>query len=236
MRYRHALQAFSSWRDLGDPRDEGTTIRRDAVDGVEQLAHRRDERDLALLAVGDEALVVGAQPRILPHGGEQRHPERAAQSRVAEGHRAAGLALARMVEARDRADEGRELLGTAEALELADFGDEASSGLRADPIDGGQQRADLVIAQRGLDATLELAQTTASDVDVFARVAHLNAVCVAVVTADRSLRSVDELACKFRTDLVPAVVDELRERTRHDGERGSSRVLVQHCRGELAVE
>src|SRR5438309_6105877 len=54
-----------------------------------------------------------------------RSPQGAAQSSVAERHRAVRLALARVFDAGDRADERGELLRAAESLELTDLGNEA---------------------------------------------------------------------------------------------------------------
>ena len=53
------------------------------------------------------------------------------------------------------------------------------------------------------------------------------------MTANGGFRGVDELAREVRTDLVPAVVDELRERTRRDRERCCRRILVEDGRREL---
>ena len=64
---------------------------RNAPDGGQQLAHRRDHRDLARFARGPKAFVILAQPRIASHRVENHHPERLAQPSVTErDRRAAG--------------------------------------------------------------------------------------------------------------------------------------------------
>src|SRR6186713_714799 len=51
-RYRLVEQLFSSRSCLRQARDEGFAIDRNAVDGVEELAHRRYESDFGRLAGG----------------------------------------------------------------------------------------------------------------------------------------------------------------------------------------
>ena len=46
------------------------------VKGSEHFAHDRDDRDLRLLADGNEAAVEGAQRRVEPERGQGRHVER----------------------------------------------------------------------------------------------------------------------------------------------------------------
>ena len=87
LRYRQLGQAlFSRPRLLSEQvRDEGTAMRGDAVDGVKQLPHRGDQRDLWELATRDETIVVRAKPRVVSHGHEDGHPELGAEVGVADG-------------------------------------------------------------------------------------------------------------------------------------------------------
>jgi len=85
---------------------KGLAVLRHEVHGDEQLPHRGDERDLRQLAAPEQAFVVGAEPRVLPDGGERGHPELRAEPSVPVGRQAgaAGLALSGLAQARDGAD------------------------------------------------------------------------------------------------------------------------------------
>ena len=100
--------------------------------------------------------------------------------------------LARLLEAWDDADVGRERAGGAEVGGIAQFGDQACGGGGADAVDGGQQAADLMFAQFAVDVAVEFAQAAAQEVEVLAEVTHLDAISGAVVLADGALGSVDQ--------------------------------------------
>jgi len=120
----------------------------DAVDGMQQLAHRGDEGEFGWLSCGAETLIEGAQRGIATDRAEHGHPERHPQSGVPERSDRGPCAgsFAGLLEAGDDADIGGEGCGGAEVRGVVDGGEDACGRLRADPVDGGEQLADLVEA------------------------------------------------------------------------------------------
>lgn len=241
MRYRDARQAFfPCGRLLGhNVRDEGASVLGHGVDGDEQLPDGGHQGDLGKFAPRAEPLVVGPEPGILAHGGEGWHPEGRSQGGVPDGGEAgaSGRVFAGLARGGDHAHVGGERPGIAELGGIAQLGDEAGGGLGADPVDGGQQGADLVVAQQALDVAREGAQAAAQQVEVFAGVADLDPVGLAMVAPDGDLGGLDELPGQGVPDRVAPVVAEAGEPGDRDAlKRRRGGVVVQDGRGELAVE
>jgi hypothetical protein len=104
-------------------RHEGFAMSRHAPDGGQQLAHRRDHRDLAGFARGPKPLIVLTQPRIAADGAENHHPERLAQSSVPERDcwTAGEALLARLSQPRRNADIARDRASAAKACGSPSF-------------------------------------------------------------------------------------------------------------------
>ncbi len=121
-------------------RNEWFTAGRNAPDGSQELAHRRDHCDLAS---GPKPFILLAQPRIAPHGVENHHPERLSQAGVSERDcwTAGETLLARLPQPRRYADIARDRTGTAKARRISEFCDQTSRGQGPDPIDRRQQFA-----------------------------------------------------------------------------------------------
>src|SRR5712692_6277576 len=94
-----------------------------APDGGQQLACRRDHRDLAGFARGPKALIVLTQPRIAADGVKNHHPERLAQAGVSERNcRTARKALlARLPQPRCNADIARDRASASKACGVSEF-------------------------------------------------------------------------------------------------------------------
>ena len=103
-----------------------------------------------------------------------------------------GLPFARLFEGGDGADISGERAAAAEVGGVADCGDDAGGGLGADAVDGGEQPADLVLAQFAVEVAVEIAQAAAQGVEVIAGVADLQAIGGAVVLSDGAPGGVDE--------------------------------------------
>jgi hypothetical protein len=88
---------------------------------------------------------------------------------------AAGLALSGLPQAGNGSDVGGDGCGAAERGDVAQFRYQAGGGCGADAVDGGQQGANLVITKRALDVRVDLAQTSAKHVEIFAGAVNLDA-------------------------------------------------------------
>jgi hypothetical protein len=142
-----------------------------------------------------------------------------------------------VLEARDDADVGGEGVGASEAGRVADGGDDPRGRLWSDPVDGGEQLADLVGVEQILDVALDVVQAPPPQVEVLADVARLQSVGRAVMLADGAPRGLDQLFGQLGTDHVPAVVAQFGEPARVGaGERLGARVLGEQAGGEHAVE
>src|SRR2546427_264968 len=82
--------------------------------------------------------------------------------------------------------------GAAKGGGVADFGDDAGGGIRANTVNGGQQPPDLMLAQFAFDVPVELAQAAAQHVEVITGVTDLQAVGGAVMLPDRAAGGVRE--------------------------------------------
>lgn len=120
-------------------------------------------------------------------------------------------ALAGLAEGGHNADEGGHSGRTAKARRIAKCSDEPGGGLRADPRDGRQQRADLVIAQGALDVPFQGAQSLTEQREVFTGVADLQTIGFAVMPAHGARGRRDQPLGQLGADLVAAVVDEPRQ-------------------------
>jgi hypothetical protein len=162
MRYRDLYHAGCSWCCLldGDVWHEGLAVLGDAVDDEQQFVHAGDQGDLGQLAGGEQPLVVRAQPGIAAHRAQCWHPHGGAQLGVADGGDGAAdrLPFARLFEGGDGADISGERAAAAEVGGVADGGDDAGRGLGTDAVDGGEQLADLVLAQFAVEVAVEIAQ------------------------------------------------------------------------------
>ena len=211
----------------------------DAVDGVQQLAHGGNEGELGRLAGGTQAFVEGAQPRVAAHGAKHRHPQRHAQTRIAEW-RDGGAdrgALAGLAQPRHHTDIGGEGCGTGEVGWIADCGDDACNRLRADAVDGEQQLADRMRVEQVLDVVLDLGEAASPQIQILADVTRLQRIGGTVVVADRTLGGIDELAGEFVADQMTPVVAQ----SGQPGRRGASEgvrggIFGQQTGGEHAVE
>ncbi len=135
------------------------------------------------------------------------------------------------------ADVGRKRGGGAEVGGVAEFGDQACGGVRADAIDGSEQLADLMLAQFAVDVAIELAQATAQDIEVLAGVTHLDAVRLGVMASDGVLRRLDQRAGQFRADLVTSVVAQLGEALDRYAVKGGGRgIVMQDGARQFAVQ
>src|SRR5580698_5737320 len=141
-----------------------------------------------------------------------------------------------MPQTRNHPDVRCERLGAAEAGKVADLGDYPRCCHRSDAVDGREQLADFMLAQRGFDAPLEIAQALTLEVDVLARVLDLHPISVPVMLPDGGFCRGDQLCGELAADLVPTVVDQLRELPRQCWKCRRSRVLVQNRRRELAIQ
>ncbi len=183
--------------------------------------------------------VVRAQPRVEAHRGQRGHPQRGAEASVADGGGggASAGAFAGLAECGDDADVGRRRAGGAEVGGIAEFGDEPGRSIGADAVDAGEQRADFVHAQGGVDVMVELAQAPTQGVEILAGIAHLHAVGCAVMVADRTLGRVDAQAGELGTHWVSAVVAQFGEAfDRHAAEGGGGGIVMEDCAGQFAVE
>lgn len=254
MRYRHVEQAIfvgaagpvgCVMYGLRRPRLLCADLERlavfcDAVDRVQQFAHGGDEGKLGWFSGGAQAFIEGAQPGIAAHGAEHRHPERHAQTGIAEradGGARAGT-LAGLLEAGDDADIGREGGGAAEAGGVADGGDDTGGRLRSDPLDGGQQLADLVgVEQVFFDVALDVGQAPSPQIEVLADMAGLQRVGRSVVLADGAFGSLDQLLGQLGADQVTPVVAKFGEPSRVGASEGlCGWVFGEQAGGEHAVE
>src|SRR6266851_826671 len=220
LRYRDGRQGcFSRTRLLGHHvRHEGPAMGGDAVDGMEQFTHRRDEGDLGQLATRDERLVVRAQPGVAADRAEDGHVEFGAQaSRADRGEAGAGRgALPRLPEARDGAHVASQSRATAHAAEIAEGGDEAGGRLGTDPVDGRQPRADLVAREQTLDIPVERAPPPPQDVQVLADVLDLDPVGRAVVLPDGGRRGLEQCGGHLGPDLGLARIPQAPEPSDRD--------------------
>src|SRR6266851_9025305 len=118
-------------------RHEGFAMSRHAPDRGQQLAHRRDHRDLAGFACGPKAFIVLTQPRVAADGVENHHPERLAQASVSERNcwTAGEPPLARLPQPWGNADVARDRTGAAKARGISQFRYQTRGGERTDPID-----------------------------------------------------------------------------------------------------
>lgn len=215
MRYRDVQQAFFVRRagavgcvmlGLRRPRLlhfdlEGSAVFGDAVDGVQQLPHGRDEREFGGFSGSAEALVECPQPGVSADGAEDRHPEGHSQVGVSHGgDRRAGASglLSGLFEAGHGADIGGKGCGASEAGRVADGGDDAGGGLWSDTLDGGEQLADLVGVEQVPDIALDVGEAFAPEVEVLADVRGLQFVGGAVVLADGGLCGLDQLLGELR--------------------------------------
>ena len=175
-------------------RHEGATVLGDTVDRDQQFAHRGHDRDLAELAASDQALVVRAQPGMEADRAECGHPKLGSQSSVPERMQAGAmsLTLAGLPEAGHGANERGKRAGAAELGRVADPGDQASRRLRPDAWDRRQEFADIVSAEQTLDIALHGAEAATPEVEVFAGIADLQTIGLAVVLADRGRRRGNE--------------------------------------------
>src|SRR4029077_10949315 len=89
---------------------------------------------------------------------------------------------------------------------IAGNGDDVGRSLRADAVDGGQQAADLMLAQFAFDVVVELTQPSAQDIEILAGVANLDAVGGAVVLTHRTPGGGDECSSEVEADLMPPVI------------------------------
>jgi len=67
-------------------------------------------------------------------------------------------------------------------------GDQARRRLRADALNGREQRPDLVVAQQTFDITLESTKAPAQQVEILTGVAHLDAIGLAVMASHGARR------------------------------------------------
>src|SRR5208283_345473 len=120
---------FRDWRR--HYRHEGFAMSRHAPDRGQQLAHRRDHRDLAGFARGPKAFIVLTQPRIAPHAVENHHPERLAQARIPKRNcwtTGEAPLLPRLLQPWRHADIARDCAGAAKARRISEFCDHTGSG------------------------------------------------------------------------------------------------------------
>ena len=73
-------------------------------------------------------------------------------------------------------------------------GDEHGSGAVTDTGDSGQQFADLVLFELAGDLGLKLFKPFTESLQIFARIAHSGLVSLAVLTTNRDLGGIDQLA------------------------------------------
>lgn len=120
---RGKIRALASWRNS---RDEWPTVLCYAVDGSDQLVHGGDRCNLRPFASRAKSLIVSSQPRIDTDRNQNRHPERASESGVAEGNRTRPrkLPFPRLMDTRDNTDitgEGRCVWKARRIASLADY-------------------------------------------------------------------------------------------------------------------
>ena len=212
-----------------------------AVDGEQQFVHAGEQGDLGQLAAGDAGAGSGHAAMGCCVRRSRVGIHRAARKLgVADGGEGAAyrLPFARLFEGGDGADIGGERAAAAEVGGVADVGDDASRGLGADAVDGGEQAADLVLAQFAVEVAIEIAQAAAQGVEVIAGVTDLQAIGSAVMLSDRAACGVDECARQVQADVMAAVVAQRRPdgaptrrgRRRRWGSRAGWRWPVR-CRG-----
>ena len=147
------------------------------------------------------------------------------------------MPFAGLFEGGDGADISGERAAAAEVGGVADRGDDAGRGLGADAVDGGEQPADLVLAQSAVEIAVELAQAAAQDVEVIAGVADLQAIGGAVVLSDGAAGGVAEQARQVQADVMAAVVAQGRQTAhRHPAEGRGGGIVAQDGAGQFAVE
>ena len=196
MRYRDVCQAVSSCCSaLGD---EGPAMFGDGIDSEQQFVHAGEQSDLGQLAARSKPLVMSAQPRVEAHRGQRGIHNAARKRALPTGVRRAWRVLAyRIARVLERCRRKRQRGGVSEVGGIAEFGDQAGCGLRADAVDGGEQAANLVLAQFAFDVAVDIAQAVAQHVEVIAGIANLQAVGRAVMLANRAARCIDEGASEI---------------------------------------
>ena len=159
----------------------------DAVDCSEQFVHAGDHCDLWSLASATQPPVVSMQPWIDANRDQNRHPQRAPESSVAQ--RDCGSpgepAFSGLVQPRHHAYITGQRRSASEASGIAGFGDDPRRGEPSDALNGSKKLTDLVRIKPYFDLVLELGCPSAEHIDVHASVSNLQLVGLIVMLSDR---------------------------------------------------
>lgn len=135
-----------------------------------------DQRHLRQLAPRTQPLVIRPQPGIFLDRHQGGHPQRGTQPCMADWGepRMQAAAFPGLPNRRNNADIGRQCCGAPKVLEIAELRDQPRGGLRANPIDGGEQQAHFVVVKRLLNVPFEFVQAPAQSLEIFADIADLH--------------------------------------------------------------
>ena len=253
MRYRHVQQVFSArpagavgcvmlglrrprllWSDL-----ERASIFGDAVDGVHELSHGGDERQLCGFSSGAQSFVESAQPWVAPDGTDDGHPECHAEPGVTDGRDGSSFAgrLAGLLETWNDAKIGGQGVGASKASGISDCCDDAGGGLGSEAFDGGEQLTDLMSVKQMLDLALDGGKAFTPEVEILTDMHSLKLVGGSVVLTDRGLCGLDQLLGQLSADKVTSVVAQPGQAASAcASERLRSGIGGQQAGGEHAVE
>jgi hypothetical protein len=99
--------------------------------------------------------------------------------------------------------------------------------LRPNAVDRGQQLTHLVLGQALLDVALERAQTPAQQIDVLARITHLQPVGLAMMSSHRLCGRFNQSAGQLLTNLMTTVVNQAGQLFhRHAAQGGSVSAIL----------
>lgn len=228
LRSNHGM--VSLWSGCYQARDEGFAVGCDGPNGVHQLARGDNGSQFSKYSGSDRALAKGLEPRIASYGHQPGHPQSTSQLGMAGGCQAGalGFSLARLPEPGDDTDISGQRARTGEAGDIAEFGDQSSRSLRAEAINPGQPRADLLLVERALDVALAIGEASAPQVDVLGNVVRLEAVDRPTALAGQAPGCRGRRLGHFRPDGVPTIVAHLGQVTRRGlRDRLSRRVFAQ---------
>src|SRR5215472_11088804 len=183
--------------------------------------------------------MISAQPRIKTHGDYGRQPQCVPEPRIAErdsGH-ARSFSLSRLPQSWGDADIAGERTAIAKPRQIAELANQAGRGLCADASNRSEQFADLVRIKLPLDLILDLIQSAALQLDVFASVSHLQPVGLGVMLSHRVLGRLDHPAREAGAHLVATVVTQGSEFAhRHGSQLTSGWITGKDCSRQPTLE